>query len=66
MAAKDTNETFSMAVAVHNPSSSPQGSFRMLVPRGEYKVEMFSSKSRTMIPVNTTMMCHLDLDEKYN
>lgn len=38
----------------------------MLVPRGEYKVEMFSKKSRSMIAVNTTMMCHMDLDDKYN
>ena len=38
----------------------------MLVPRGQYKVEMFNSKDRALTAVNTSMLCHLDLDEKYN
>lgn len=38
----------------------------MLVPRGQYKVEMLSSKDRSLTAVNTSMLCHLDLDEKYN
>lgn len=66
LASKMTNASFSMALAVHNPSSQHLGSFRTLVPRGEYTVEMYNSADKSFTAVNTSMQCYLDLDEKYN
>lgn len=60
-AADKTKEEFSMAVAVHNPSSSHKHSFKMLVPRGQYKVERIDSDEITAM--NSSVHCHLDLGD---
>ena len=62
-----TDEAFSMAVAVHNPSSHNKDHFHMLVPKGLYTVQKFNDSTGEFETSSSELVCKLnELDEDYN
>lgn len=63
---KKTDKEFSMAVAVHNPSSLNKDYFHILVPKGEYTVHKFDDSTGKFETAQSEVTCKQnELDEDY-
>ena len=61
MASHENEERFSMWVAIHNPSSTPDVSVvRIAVPNGDYSAMSFNSKTQVMENADSNLICFMD------
>lgn len=61
-----TNKTWTMNVAVHNPSTLDLSTAKIAVPPGEYSATAFDDLTQTFVYADSTLICFEDRDEKGN
>jgi len=60
------NDTFTMNVIVHNPSTQDLSTARVAVPPGNYSAKAFNMESQAWEDVSSNELCYTDTDAQGN